>query len=122
MWSEVAYLVGVRHQYQSGLLLVDEIFQRGHHAIRLILGELGRFDDRDLGQLFGGDLLGNAGDAAAEDRGFNGCARFRGNGLRGRNGLQGDAVQLAFTLFSNYEDCVCHLVYLPFLFDKAEHE
>ena len=119
--SEVAHLVSVRHQHQRGLFLVDEVFERRDHAIRLILGQLGRFNYGDLGQLFSGDLLGNSGDAAAKERGLNRCAGFSGNGLRSRNGLHGDAVQLAFTLFSNYKDCVCHLVYLPFLFDKSEN-
>ena len=39
--SEVAHLVGVRHQHQRGLLLADEILQRSDNAIRLILASLG---------------------------------------------------------------------------------
>src|SRR6185312_16149593 len=120
--SKVAHLVGVRHQHQSRLFLVDEVFESGDNTIRLVPGQLGRVDHGDLGQLFGGDFLGNTGDAAAKESSLNRGAGFSGNGLRGRNRLHGNAVQLAFTLFSNYKDCVCHLVYLPFLLDKPEYQ
>ena len=39
--SEVAHLIGVRHQHQRGLFLIDKVFERGDDAIRLILGQLG---------------------------------------------------------------------------------
>ena len=55
-------------------------------------------------------------------RGLNRRSGFSGNGLRGRDRLHGDAVQLAFTLFSDYKNCVCHLIYLPFLFDKSKDD
>ncbi len=108
--GEVAYLVGMRHQHQCGLFLVYEIFERGHDAIRFVPGQFGRIDHSHLGQLFGGNFLADCGDAAAEDRGLYGRARFSSNGLRRRHGFPGDAVQFAFTLFSNDENCVCHLV------------
>ena len=49
--SEVAHLVGVRHQHQLGLLLLDEGLERGDEAVGSVRLQLRRFQVVHLGDL-----------------------------------------------------------------------
>src|SRR5205807_6299400 len=113
---KIAYLIGVRHEHQARLFLLYQLLQRRHCAIGGVPGQLGRVNRIDLRQFLAGDFVGDTADAAAEHCGLHRPSGLCGDALGGSYGLPGNPVQLAFTLFNNYEDCVCHFYFLERFF------
>ena len=111
--GEVAHLVGVRHQHQLGLLLLDEAFQRRHKAVGSIGLELGRLEVVHLRDALGGNFVGDVADAAADHGRFQGPPGFRRDGLCSGERLPRNAVQLAVPLLHYNQNSVCH--FDPFL-------
>ncbi len=76
--SEVAHLVGVRHQHQSRLLLLDELLERRDEAVGSVGLQLCRLQVVDLRDFLAGDFFGDLADAVARDRCFQRPAGFGG--------------------------------------------
>ena len=92
--SEVAHLVGMRHQHQLGLLLVDELFESRDESVRRVRLQQRRLDVVHLGDFLSRNLRGDFGDAAADDGGFQRPSGIGGDGLRAGERFQGNAIQL----------------------------
>ena len=58
--GKVAHLVGVRHQHQLGLLLLDKAFQRGRETVRSVGLELRRLDGVHFADFLCRNFAGNA--------------------------------------------------------------
>ena len=99
--SKIPHLVGVRHEHEFGLALLDEILEGRGKSVGRVTGELFALDGVNLGDLFGRDFAGDSAEIIADDGGLDRPAGLRRNGLRSSKRLPGDAVQFAFTLFDD---------------------
>ena len=98
----------MRHQYELGLFLLEERFQRGHKAIGGVRLQLGRLEVVHLRHFCRGDFFGDVAHAAASYGRFQRPAGFSGDRLRSGDGLPGNTIQLAFALLYYNQDGICH--------------
>ncbi len=66
--SEVAHLIGVREQNQIGLGGLDDLRQSEAVAVGRVGFEQIVLDEQNFGDIFGGQVFGEIGDAFAEDQ------------------------------------------------------
>ena len=104
---EVAHLIGVRHENQIGLGLRDGLGQRQRKTVRSVFLEQVVLDQQHFGPCGGRQLIGKRANAFAGDSGGQAAAGFRGNLLRGGQGLKAGRIPLAFALFGDDQDIHC---------------
>src|SRR5580704_9434478 len=106
--DKVAHLVGVRHEHELRLLRCQELFERYGESIGSVRLELRRLNRINLRNFFRRDFRSDRSGTGADYRAFEspsggGCDR-----LSRRDGLPGNAIQLAFALLDNDQDRIRH--------------
>ncbi len=106
--SEVAHLVGVRHQHQPRLSLGDKLLKGGNVSVGGIAVQPGRFNGVNLAQLCGRNLGGSIAGAGAEYGRFHAPSHLSGDGLRRLHRFQRNPIEFLFALLSYNQNSVSH--------------